>query len=155
MAKVVIVGDMTFGESGPPPGGPPLYPDQGLPGRPGRPGRPDYPSQGLPGRPGRPIDPDYGIDEGEGGEAGKLPIWPIGPEHGLPPIAGLPLPPTNPPPGTIWPPLPPSIPAGKTLVYAGIVGVGKRYIVVDVPPPKPDQGFDPDKTSPEHHNRRR
>ena len=148
MTKVVIVGDMTFGESSPPPG-PPIYPDQGLPGFGGRPERP---STG-PVRPGRPIDPDYGLGEGE---AGQLPVWPIGPEHGLPPIAGQPLPPTNPPPGTIWPPLPPSVPAGKTLVYAGIAGVGHRYIVIDVPPPKPDQGGPaPSESEVEHHNRRR
>jgi|HubBroStandDraft_3_1064219.scaffolds.fasta_scaffold389748_2 hypothetical protein len=124
MPKVVIVGDMTFGESGMP-----------------------APPPQRPGRPTRPTDPDYGIDEGEipppGGGAGQLPVWPIGPDHGLPPIAGQPLPPINPPPGTVWPPLPPSIPEGKTLVYAGIAGVGHRYIVIDVKPPKPGQGLPP------------
>ena len=157
MPKVVIVGEMTFGESGlpsPPPSGG-EFPSQGLPGRPARPGQ-------LPSRPGRPVDPDWGVEEG----TGEPPqVWPIPPDGGgLPPIAGQPLPPANPPPGTIWPPLPPSIPPGKTLVYAGIAGVGHRYIVVEIPPPKPGQGLpghpehkpvEPDEPSPEPHNRRR
>lgn len=130
MTKVVIVGDMTFGEEGPPSIRPPLRPDQGLP--PVSPGAPD---QGLPG--------------GPGGSAGQLPVWPIGPDQGLPPIAGQPLPPINPPPGTIWPPLPPSVEPGKTLVYAGIVGVGNRWIVVEVPPHKPDHGLPPEHGRPD------
>jgi hypothetical protein len=133
MPKVVIVGDMTFGESGPPTP-PPIG------------GRPPRPGQGLPPtRPGRPIDPDWGIDEGEAGGDGEA-VWPIPPGGGslpVPPIAGQPLPPIDPPPGTIWPPLPPSIPPGKTLVYAGIAGVGHRYIVVDIPPPRPGHGLPP------------
>jgi hypothetical protein len=123
-----------------------------LPARPGRPvdpgygrpggGRPPRPGQGLP-RPGRPVDPGYGVDEGGGGEAGHLPVWPIGPDQGLPPVPGQPLPPTDPPPGTIWPPLPPGaeIPAGKAILLAAIKGVGYRYIVVQIQPPAPDQGL--------------
>ena len=128
-------------------GGFPGHPDQGLPGRPphvgNRPpgqGRPPRPGQGLP-RPGRPTDPGYGVDEG--GSAGQLPVWPIGPDQGLPPVPGQPLPPVDPPPGTIWPPLPPGteIPAGKALLLAAIKGVGYRYIVVQIEPPHPDQGL--------------
>lgn len=131
------------------------HPDHELPGFPGSPGhpghlparpggRPPRPDQGLPGggRPGRPVDPGYGV--GGGGEhPGHLPVWPIGPDQGLPPIAGQPLPPTDPPPGTIWPPLPPGaeIPAGKALLLAAIKGVGYRYIVVQIEPPHPDQGL--------------
>jgi hypothetical protein len=141
-----------------------LHPDQGLPGRPGRPPRP---GQGLPpgGRPidpgfgwgggerpghlpshgGRPVDPGYGVDiEGGGGSAGQLPVWPIGPDQGLPPVPGHGLPPVDPPPGTIWPPLPPSVPEGKVIALVAISGVGYRYVVLTVPPPKPDQGLPPE-----------
>jgi len=134
------------------------HPGQGLPGRPGWGGFPDRPSQGLPGfpgapghpghlpaRPSRPTDPGYGVEEGEG-EAGQLPVWPLDPEHpdtGLPPVAGHPLPPIDPPPGTIWPPLPPSVPAGKVLVLVYISGVGYRYAVLTVEHGggEPDQGL--------------
>jgi hypothetical protein len=127
MVKAVIVGDIAFGESGPPTRPPEIQP----PRPPQRPG-------------GRPVDPDWGIEEGGGGETGgQLPVWPIGPGQGLPPIPGQPLPPLDPPPGTIWPPLPPTVPPGKALVYAGIAGVGYRYIIVDVKPPKPGQGLPP------------
>jgi hypothetical protein len=130
------------------------HPDQGLPGFPGSPGhpghlpaRPGRPGGGgrpghLPARPGRPVDPGYGVDEG--GEAGQLPVWPATPDHPihLPPIAGHPLPPIDPPPGTIWPPLPPdAAPTGKALVLAAIQGVGYRYIVIEIAPPSPDQGL--------------
>jgi hypothetical protein len=102
----------------------------GLPPRPGHPIAPG----------GRPVDPGWGVGESGGeGEAGQLPIWPLGPEHGLPPIPGEPLPPIDPPPGTVWPPLPPSVPPGKVLVAVFISGVGHRYTVLTVPPPKPGQ----------------
>jgi collagen type IV alpha len=148
------------------------HPDQGLPG--GRPGRPARPDQGLPGfpgapghpghhpsRPGRPTDPDYGVDEGEDNpEAGQLPVWPLDPEHpdvGLPPVPGQPLPPTDPPPGTVWPPLEiPGVPEGKAIVLAAIISSTghktMRYIVVDVPeggPTDPDYGVD-EGEQPEH-----
>jgi hypothetical protein len=126
------------------PGGRPIDPGYGWGGgeRPGHlpawGGLPPRPGQGLP-HPGRPVDPGWGVDEG-GGEAGQLPIWPLGPEHGLPPVPGHELPPVDPPPGTIWPPLPPSVEPGKVLVAVFISGVGHRYVVLTVPPPKPDQG---------------
>jgi hypothetical protein len=126
-------------------GGWPGHPDQGLPGG-GRPIDPGFghgrpPQAGhLPSRPGgRPVDPGYGVGEGS---PGHLPVWPVGPDQGLPPIPGQPLPPTDPPPGTIWPPLPPgAAPSGKALVLALIQGVGYRYIVIEISPPHPDQGL--------------
>ena len=123
-----------------------LHPDQGLPGFPGAPGHPGH----LPARPGRPVDPDYGV--GEGGEAGQLPVWPLDPEHpdtGLPPVAGHPLPPIDPPPGTIWPPLPPSVPAGKALVLVFISGVGYRYTVLTVPEHETDPDYGVDEEHPD------
>ena len=149
------------------------HPDHELPGRPGR---PPHPSQGLPptgrpidpgfgqGRPprpghlpsyggGRPTDPDYGVDTGSGSTGPEqLPVWPIGPDQGLPPVPGHPLPPIDPPPGTVWPPLPPSVPEGKVIALVAISGIGYRYTVLTVPPPKPDQGLPPEKpeTQPPH-----
>jgi hypothetical protein len=123
------------------------HPSHGLPGFPGAPGHPGH----LPARPGRPTDPGYGIEEGgEGEDAGQLPVWPIDPEHpdvGLPPVAGQPLPPTDPPPGTVWPPLEiPGVPEGKAIVLAAIISSTghktMRYIVVDVPEGGPvDPGY--------------
>jgi hypothetical protein len=161
------------------PGGEPGAPDQGLP--PGEPGAPDqglppifggfpgHPSQGpifpwpprpwpplpWPPRPWppTPVDPDWGVDAGL---APGQPIYlPIGPDQGLPnplpPVAGhLPAPPE---PGTIWPPLPPSVPAGTAAVLVWIIGVGWRYTVITIPvapgqglpvnPPAPGQGLPP------------
>jgi len=100
-------------------GGPPLYPDQGLPGwqpRPshpiapgGRPpgiwgGPPLYPDQGLPGQPPYPSQgpgfPTHPIAPG-----GKPPgIWggpPLYPDQGLPGPQPTPTPPIYLPPGTI------------------------------------------------------
>lgn len=126
----------------------PDYPSQGLPPFPGRPGnRPPGSYPGRPGnrppgsypgrpdtgpvRPGRPTDPDYGIEE-----SGSPEIWPIPPGGGgLPPIAGHPLPPVDPPPGTVWPPLPPIVPEGKVIALVAISGIGYRYTVLTVPPP--------------------
>jgi hypothetical protein len=155
-------------EGGPDQGFDPNYPSQGLPGRPGRPpvaGRPERPERPerptdpgfgwgggerpghLPSRPHLPTDPSWGV--GEDGSA-QLPVWPLGPEHGLPPIPGHPLPPTNPPPGTIWPPLPPGVgTGGKTLILALISGVGHRYVVIDTPT-LPERPGTPG--SPEHPN---
>lgn len=134
-----------------PPGSGGEHPDQGLPGgRPGRPGgggrppRPGHlPSHGG-GRPGG-VDPGYGVDEGDG-EHVEPPIWELGPDQGLPPVAGHPLPPTDPPPGTVWPPLPPDVEvSGRALALVAIEGVGYRYIVVDLKPDEggeaPDQGL--------------
>jgi hypothetical protein len=142
-------------------------PDQGLPGG-GWGGRPPRPDQGLPGgglhpghrppgsgehpghrppRPERPIDPGFGLpDDGTPPTAGQLPVWPMDPSHPdntLPPAPdqGLPTPPTNPPPGTVWPPLPPGAPTGKALLLAWVQGVGYRYVVVELKPPVPDQGL--------------
>jgi hypothetical protein len=153
-----------------PPGSYPGRPDQG-PVRPGRPVDPDWgidepehiwgggrPDQGLPRPPhtwpkppggGLPVDPGWGV----GGRPGfgdrpdhGLPIWPHvpgKPDNTLPPVEGEGPPPTDPPPGTIWPPLPPSVPEGKAIVLIAISGVGYRYAVITVPPPKPGQGLPP------------
>ena len=112
--------------------------------------RPPRPGHGLPTPPsvwpkppggGLPVDPDWGV--GSGDEAGQLPIYPMDPAHPdneLPQVPGVEPPPVDAPPGTIWPPLPPEIPAGKAIVLAGIVGVGYRYVVVEIPV-HPDQGL--------------
>jgi hypothetical protein len=97
-------------------------PDQGLPGE-GTP--PDRPEQGLPphvgGRPpgSTPPRPDQGLPPAHGR-----------PDQGLPPSGGhpdqgLPL-----PPGSVWPPLPPSV-QGPIIAFCWIVGVGYRWVVID------------------------
>jgi hypothetical protein len=126
-------------------------PDQGLPGRPphvgGGPARPPLPPHVWPRPPGGglPVDPGWGVGEGGHPDHG-LPIYPVDPTHPdneLPEVPGVEPPPTDPPPGTIWPPLPPEIPAGKAIALAGITGVGYRYVVIDIPenppslPPRP------------------
>jgi hypothetical protein len=137
-----------------------------LPSRPGRPvdpgfgrpgggwggGRPDH---GLPKPPhvwpkppggGLPVDPGWGVGE----EHPEGPVYPVGPEHPgneLPEIPGIDPPPVDPPPGTVWPPLPPEVsPPGtakKAIVLAAIEGVGYRYVVIEIKPPHPDQGLPP------------
>jgi len=144
-------------------GGFPGHPDQGLPGRPPHVGnrppgsggdwRPgggwggEHPSTG-PVRPGRPVDPGYGVGSDH---AGQLPVWPIEPTHPIaPPIPGEPNPPVDPPPGTVWPPLPPgSNVTGKALALVWIQGVGYRYVVIQIEPPAPDQGLPPTTEPPE------
>lgn len=138
-------------------------PDQGLPGGGGRPGRlpafgldrlgrPIDPDYGLPiggGRPSHPIerppwlmfppgptDPDYGIDAPAGTPEHPIFIEDVSPEHPLPPVEGGEPPETDPPPGTIWPPLPPEAPPGKHAFLFFISGVGLRYGVLTVPPHK-------------------
>jgi hypothetical protein len=152
------------------------HPDQGLPGRPPRPGRPidpgfgwgggERPGHGLPRPPyvwprppggGLPVDPDWGVGGEEHPEHG-LPIYPIDPEHPdnvLPPVDGEEPPEVDPPPGTVWPPLPPEIPAGKAIALVAITGVGFRYVVIDIPQrpegpevEPPDSGHHPDQGLP-------
>jgi len=132
MTRVVIVGeiynaDLSIGGGpivppGQPPGiwgGPPLYPDQGLPGwqpRPshpiapgGRPpgiwgGPPLYPDQGLPGVPPgfwggvAPPYPDQGLPGAPPGYWGG--VAPPRPDQGLPPV-GTPVPPELMPPPAV------------------------------------------------------
>jgi hypothetical protein len=153
--------DQGFNPDSPDQGFNPGSPGQGLPGNPGHPGH--LPSWAG----GRPVDPGYGVgvehpDNGlpplppgiwGGGMPGQLPILPLGPDNSLPPMWGHPLPPVDPEPGEIYPPLtpgnelPPHFPSGKAVVIAGIPGVGWRYIVVTIPQrdtgSHPDQGFDP------------
>jgi len=139
------------------------HPDQGLPGgRPGAGGRPPRPGHLPSHRPGgRPVDPGYGVEggvdpgygvEGGDGEHVEPPIWDLGPDQGLPPVAGHPLPPVDPPPGTVWPPLPPDVEVtGRALVLAAIEGVGYRYIVVDLSGAHPDQGLPDEGEEGEEH----
>jgi hypothetical protein len=124
--------------------GVPLPPvvDNGLPSHPappiyipGRPAHPIYPTY--------PVDPDYGLPVTPG-------VWPKPPIHVWPPPQ--PVYPTHPiyptdqpehpiamPPGSVWPPLPPSV-TGKILCFVWIVGVGYRWTVID-PSLKPDIGL--------------
>ena len=107
MTKVVIVGEMTLGESFAPPGFPGQLPSPG---------------------PGGPIDPGFGnrpgaIDPGFGNRPGG----------GLPPIPDHGLPPPDLGPGEIWPPLPPGTkPTGKAYAILAVPGVGYRYTVIDL-----------------------
>ena len=113
MTKVVIIGDMTLGETTPPPG--------------------------L----GGPVDPGYGVRPGVGGGRPTHPIElpPGSPDQGLPPIPGQGLPPPDLEVDEIWPPLKPGEPTPKK-VYAivAIPGVGYRYTVVNLSH-RPDQGL--------------
>jgi hypothetical protein len=135
---------ITFVDS---PGG---HPDAGLPG-----GPPTHPGNRPPGSWGGPVDPGWGggpplhpghrpPGSGEhpshglpgGGHGSTLPVWPVDGEHPIaPPSPGHPLPPIDPPPGTIWPPLPPGTdiePGQKALVLVLIEGVGYRYVVIEM-----------------------
>jgi hypothetical protein len=115
-------------------------PDQGLP-------RPPLPPHVWPRPPGGglPVDPGWGVGGAEHPEHG-LPIYPVDPAHpdnSLPPVPGEPPPEVDPPPGTIWPPLPPEVPAGKAIALVAISGLGYRYAVIEIPenppslPPRP------------------
>jgi hypothetical protein len=101
--------------------------------RPDRPDRPDRPPWERPERPEiawppELTDPDWGIDAGEHPDH---PIYlPLEPGQELPPVEGHP-PPVDPPPGTIWPPLPPDAPKGKHAFLIWISGVGLRYGVLE------------------------
>lgn len=132
MTKVVIIGDMTLGESFAPPGFP---------------GSPSHPIAGPQPTPTPPI-----VLPPAGG--------PGAPDQGLPPIPGQGLPPPGLPPGEIWPPLPPGTDVPK-VAYAilAIPGVGYRYTVVDLSvrpghdlpghKPRPDHEL-PDNPEPKH-----
>jgi hypothetical protein len=120
-------------------------PDNSLPGRPSRPSHPIAPpwGGGISIWPPSPVDPEWGVDAGERPTFpiyiplhpdNSLPGQPGSPSQGLPPVAGH-LPAPNPPPGTIWPPLPPGAPTGKAALLVWLSGVGYRYVVVEIPPP--------------------
>jgi hypothetical protein len=122
MTKVVIIGDMTLGESFAPPG---------FPGSPG-----NLPAPQPPGvyPPGGVVSPPIVLP----------PSQPGAPDQGLPPIPGVPgLPPIGLPPGEVWPPLPPGTPEPhKAIAIVAIPGVGYRYTVVELKAPAhPDQGL--------------
>jgi hypothetical protein len=107
---------------------------EGFPGRPDNslpPGRPNRPSIGLPPLPGiwpppgkpsipTPIPPDFSIN---------VPANPIYIED-TPDNKPITL-----PPGTIWPPLPPSSGIGsgtkKVAILVWVVGVGARWFIYD------------------------
>jgi hypothetical protein len=112
-------------------GAPGHLPSWGRPGRPGH-GLPRPPWE-RPSWPPGPVDPDWGIDA----EQPEGPIYiPGTPDNSLPlpPIDGAPeIPTTKPPPGTVWPPLPPSAPPGRAALLVWISGVGFRYVVIEVP----------------------
>lgn len=108
--------------------GGPVDPDYGA-------GRPKPPHVWPPQYPPTPTDPEWGIDAG--GSPSHPIILPGAPDNslpGLPPVAGH-LPAPNPPPGTIWPPLPPGLPPGKVAILVFISGLGHRYAIVEIPPP--------------------
>jgi hypothetical protein len=119
----------------------PDHPSNALP--PGWPGRPVHPIERPPqvwppAWPPGPTDPNWGIDEGSRPGVPEQPIYlPVGPDNSLPPVAGH-LPAPNPPPGTIWPPLPPGLPPGKLAILVFIIGLGYRFVVVEIPV-KPEQ----------------
>jgi hypothetical protein len=137
-------------------------PPGSYPGRPGHlpsyPGRPIDPDWGVDGgevwppippqrpphvwpRPpggGLPIDPGWGVGGRPERPDHGLPIWPSipgKPDNSLPPVEGVEPPPVDPPPGTVWPPLPPEIPAGKAIALVAISGLGYRYAVITIPTP--------------------
>lgn len=141
----------------------PPHPGQGLPGRPEIPPHPDHrppwhkPSLPEGMWPPGPTDPDWGIDApiDTPDHPAHLPSPGETPDNTLPPVDGH-HPPTDLPPGTIWPPLPPDAPVGKHAFLIWISGVGLRYGVFDVPehpPVDPDHGVDsgehPDQGGPE------
>lgn len=150
----------------------------------------EHPSHPI--QPTYPVDPDYGLPVAPGvwpqppvgiwpPPAPVLPTHPIypggGPAHPMPPYPDQGLPegehpiapgggPAHPialPPGSVWPPLPPSI-TGTILCFVWIVGVGYRWTVIDpsLTPghdlpgsqPHPDQGL-PAEPAPQPHARSR
>jgi len=140
----------------------PVRPGHDLPHPPGHPshrpiypgGRPDNslpPWEAVGVWPPGPTDPAWGVDAPNPGGPSHPIYIPIGrpghPDQGLPPVAGHPAPPiASVPPGTIWPPLPPGAPAGKTALIVWLVGVGWRYVVVDIPASPPTAGHLPGQT---------
>jgi hypothetical protein len=120
--------------------------DNGLPPAPTHPiapgGRPD---QG-PVRPTYPVDPGYGLPVAPGvWPDPPVTTWPppqpVRPSHPIYPGGVGPEHPIVMPPGSVWPPLPPSI-TGKVLCFVWIVGVGYRWTVID-PGLKVDIGLPP------------
>jgi hypothetical protein len=143
------------------PSGGPIYgggrPDNGLPWAPLRPdGSPILPPRPWPPLPWPPkdfppgpTDPDWGVGGGPPTHP-TLPIYlpPDQIDNGLPPV-GETKPPTNPPPGTIWPPIA-GLPSGKCALLAWFYRLGWRYVVVDTsltpgyPLPPPGGGTQPE-----------
>ena len=78
-----------------------------------------------------PVDPGYGGGISGGHPSNELPPPPGQPGHPI--IPGTPDRPIEAPPGTIWPPLPPSVGGDDGLVRAlvAIQGYGHRWVVID------------------------
>lgn len=78
-----------------------------------------------------PVDPGYGGGISGGHPSNELPPPPGQPGHPI--IPGTPDRPIEAPPGTIWPPLPPSVGGDDGLVWAlvAIQGYGHRWVVID------------------------
>jgi hypothetical protein len=75
-------------------------------------------------------DVDWGVTQGQLGLPGYIDLS----RDTLPKISAAPeQPPADPGLGAIWPPLPPDAPKGKCALLVTIPGVGKRYVVVDIP----------------------
>jgi hypothetical protein len=122
-----------------------------------------------------PVDPDFGIDVGQGRPTHPIQLPPTPP--GLRPDNSLPSAPVRPsqpifipetpdnalpvPPGTIWPPIPPSTGAsGRVWILIYVVGVGHRWLLINGPaiwppptgpgaPNRPDQGLPSQPTRPD------
>lgn len=137
----------------------PIDPSYGIPTRPGiwpQPPRPphmhnpirlipvlpSHPIYELPERPDRPdnslpITPPGGSVSHPIAPGGERPSGqPVPPPQSGRPDQGLPQPPgsVSQPiylPGTVWPPLPPTMDDGKYLCFTWIVGIGYRWIVID------------------------
>ena len=122
--------------------GDPIYggghPDNGLPWAPVRPdGSPILPPRPWPPLPFPPKDFPPGPTDPDWGVGGGPPTHPTQPiylppdqiDNELPPVAGV-EPPTDPPPGTIWPPIA-GLPGGKCALLAWFYRLGWRYVVVD------------------------
>ena len=148
MTKVVIVGEVYYGDRGPDQGlpQPPLgiwgpgfpYPDQGLPGggQGGQPSHPIYhpghPDHGLPSQPGHPSHPIAG-------QPGQ-PTHPIHipgvPDQGLPPGTDI-------PPDQINPPLPDVPPELESQLIIAVHQPGAEEWKVTAYPVGPDRGSPP------------
>jgi hypothetical protein len=138
------------GAPGHPSGGFPIapgHPSGGFPVAPALPGHdlpwaPARPGHDLPGGsfPPSPTDPEWGVGAPpHPWLPGYVDLKPGHPDNALPPVAST-KPPADPPPGTVWPPLPEGAPVGKCALIAWIPGVGRRYVVVDIaatPPATP------------------
>src|SRR6185436_6181813 len=111
----------------------PVDPDYGIPTAPGiwpqppNPGTPEHPIYLPPLHPSHPIYPvpPDGYPSHPIAPGGERPTHPIAPGGG----GGTPTQPIY-LPGTVWPPLPPSV-TGTLIAFCWIVGIGYRWVVID------------------------